>query len=83
MCSGHPKNHFSRVQPSGTFGLLLPMQLEPPKKWGCCFVGACDVGPWVGEQNPYGTTPLMGNHSPHLTYLPTYLRCTAGWPENC
>ena len=32
MCSGHPKNFFSRVPPSGTFGLVLTMQLEPPKK---------------------------------------------------
>ena len=31
-----------------------------------------EVGPWVGEQKPLGKTPLGGNPSPNMTYLPTY-----------
>ena len=43
-----------------------PMQVGP-------FVGAREVGPWVGEQKPLGKSPLRGNPSPESTYLPTYL----------
>ena len=39
--------------------------------WGSCFVGARAVGPWVREQKPHGKTPLRGNPSPEMTYLPT------------
>ena len=35
-------------------------------------MGAREVGPWVGEQNPLGKSPLRGNPSPESTYLPTY-----------
>ena len=35
------------------------------------FVGAREVGLWVGEQKPLGKSPLRGNPSPELTYLPT------------
>ena len=41
--------------------------------WGTRFLGAREVGPWVGEQKPLGKTPLRGNPSPEKTYLPTYL----------
>ena len=37
-------------------------------------MGARAVGPWVGEQRPLGTTPLRGNCSPEMTYLPTSIR---------
>ena len=39
--------------------------------WGSRFVGAREVGPWVGEQKPLGKSPLRGNPSPESTYLPT------------
>ena len=42
--------------------------------WGSCFVGAREVGPWVGEQKPLGKSPLRGDPSPESTYLPT------SWP---
>ena len=34
-------------------------------------MGAREVVPWVGEQKPLGETPLGGNPSPEMTYLPT------------
>ena len=34
-------------------------------------MGAQAVGPWVGEQKLLGKTPLGGNPSPEMTYLPT------------
>ena len=46
-------------------------QPRPSPMWGIRFVGARAVGPWVGEQNPFGKTPLRGNPSPEMTYLPT------------
>ena len=42
--------------------------------WGSNFVGARAVGPCVGEQKRLGKTPLGGNPSPEMTYLPTCLR---------
>ena len=39
--------------------------------WGSRFVGARAVGPWVGKGKPLGKTPLWGNPSPEMTYLPT------------
>ena len=44
---------------------------RPSPLWGSCFVGAREVGPWVGEQKPLGKSPLRGNPSPESTYLPT------------
>ena len=44
---------------------------RPSPMWGSRFVGACEVGPWVGEQKPLGKFPLRGNLSPESTYLPT------------
>ena len=35
-------------------------------------MGARAVGPWVGEQKLLGKTPLRGNPSPKMAYLPTY-----------
>ena len=46
-------------------------RLRPSPMWGSRFVGALAVGPWVGEQKPLGKTPLGGNPSPKMTYLPT------------
>ena len=46
----------------------------PSPMWGSRFVGPREVGPWVGEQKPLGKTPLGGNRSPEMTYLPTYLQ---------
>ena len=46
-------------------------QMRPSPMWGSRFVGAREVGPWVGEQKPLGKSPLRGNPSPELTYLPT------------
>ena len=50
---------------------------RPSPMWGSRFVGAREVGPWVGEQKPLGKFPLRGNPNPESTYLPTYLinRC--------
>ena len=45
---------------------------RPSPMWGSRFVGASEVGPWVGEQKPLGKSPLRGNPSPESTYLPTY-----------
>ena len=44
---------------------------RPSPVWGSRFVGARAVGPWVREQKPLGKTPLRGNPSPEMTYLPT------------
>ena len=44
---------------------------RPSPMWGSRFVGAREVGPWVGEQKPLGKSPLRGNPSPQSTYLPT------------
>ena len=46
---------------------------RPSPLWGSRFVGARAVGPWVDEQKPLGKSPLRGNPSPEVTYLPTYL----------
>ena len=45
---------------------------RPSPTSGSCFVGAGDVGLWVCEQKPLGNSPLGGNPSPEMTYLPTY-----------
>ena len=45
---------------------------RPFPMWGSRFVAA--AGPWVGEQKPLGKTPLRGNPSPEMTYLPAYCR---------
>ena len=50
---------------------------RPPPMWGSRFVGAREVGPWVGEQKPLGKSSLRGNPSPESTYLPT---CTVRTP---
>ena len=50
-----------------------PRQRPPSPMLGSLFVWARAVGPWVGEQRPLGKTPLQGNPSPEMTYLPTYL----------
>ena len=47
---------------------------RPSPMWGSRFVGAREVGPWVGEQEPLGKSPLRGNPSLESTYLPTYLQ---------
>ena len=44
---------------------------RPSPMWGSRFVGAREVGPWVGEQKPLGKSLLRGNPSPESTYLPT------------
>ena len=60
----------------------LPSWAEPPvgycsrqprrfPMWGSRYVGAREVGPWVGEQKPYGNTPLGGSPSHGRTYLRT------------
>ena len=46
-------------------------QPRPSPMWGSRFVGAREVGPWVGEQKRLGKSPLRGNPSPESTYLPT------------
>ena len=54
--------------------------------WGNRFVGAREVGPSVGEQKPLRKTPLGGNPSPEMTYLPTLLfrvSCTRTSPPAC
>ena len=50
---------------------------RPSPMWGSRFVGAREVGPWVGEQKPLGKSPLRGNPSPESTYLPT--TCMKRW----
>ena len=45
---------------------------RPFPMWGSRFVGAREVGPWVGEQKPLGKSPLRGNPSPESTNLPTW-----------
>ena len=46
-------------------------QPRPSPISGSRFVGARAVGLWVGEQEPFGKTPLRGNPRPGMTYLPT------------
>ena len=48
-------------------------QPRPSPMWGSYFVGAREVGPWMGEQTPLGKTLRGGNPTPEKTYLPTYL----------
>ena len=52
----------------------------PSPMWGSRFVGPREVGPWVGEQKPLNKTPLRGNPSPEMTYLPT---CIVGGSAAC
>ena len=79
VSSAHEEEHETSVEHG------LPLWAEPPV--GYCsrrprpspmrkrrFVGARAVGPWVGEQKPLGKSPLGGNPSPQMTYLPTYTR---------
>ena len=47
-------------------------RLRPSPMLGSRFVGARAVGPLLGEQKPLGKTPLGGNPSPEMTYLPTF-----------
>ena len=60
---------------------------RPSLMWGSRYVVARAVGPWVSEQKPLSKTPLGGNPSPEMTYLPPYLpmiRCRAAraiWPK--
>ena len=51
---------------------------RPSPMWGSRFVGAREVGPWVGERKPLGKSPPRGNPSPESTYLPTLLCCVCG-----
>ena len=53
---------------------------RPSLMWGRRFVGARAVGPCVGEQKPLDKTPLRGNPSPEMNYLPTSVRgkCISG-----
>ena len=44
---------------------------RPSPMSGSRFVGARAVWPWLGEQKPLGKTPLRGNPSAEMTYLPT------------
>ena len=44
---------------------------SPSLTWGSHYVGARELGPRVGEPKPHGETPIGGNPSPHMTYLPT------------
>ena len=44
-----------------------------PPYGGAALWGARAVGPWVGEQKLLGKTPLGGNPSSEMTYLPTYV----------
>ena len=58
---------------------------RPSPMWGSRFVGAREVGPWVGEQKPLGKSLLRGNPSPESTYLPTSSRaklCSADHTNN-
>ena len=48
------------------------LQPRPSPMWGSRFMGAHAVGPRVGEQKILGKTPLRGNPSPEMTYLPSY-----------
>ena len=50
---------------------VLLAATRPSPMAGSRFVGARVVGPWVGEQEPLGKTPLRGNPSPESTCLPT------------
>ena len=45
---------------------------RPSPMWGSRFVGAREVGRLVLEQKPLGKTPLGGNPSPEMTYLPSF-----------
>ena len=58
------------AEPAVRYCLRRP---RPSPIWGSRFVGASAVGPWVGEQKPLGKTPLRGNPSPEMIYLPTSL----------
>ena len=53
---------------------------RPSPMWGSRFVGAREIGPWVGEQKPLGKSPLRGNPSPESTYLPTSKRKNVSFP---
>ena len=58
----------------------VPLWAEPDREYcwrrrspsptgGSYFVGAHELGPWVGEPKPEGKTPFWGNPSLDMTYL--------------
>ena len=54
-------------------------QPRPSPTWGCLFVAAPELGPSVREPKPLSKTPLGGNPSPEMTYLPTCAMRLATW----
>ena len=52
---------------------------RPSPMWGSRFLGARAVGPWVGEQKPLGKSPLGGNPSAEMTYLPYRPERSSHW----
>ena len=51
---------------------------RPSPTWGSRFVGARELGPWVGEPKPQGKNPFGRNPSPDMTYLPTSASLAGG-----
>ena len=51
---------------------------RPCPMWVSRFVGAREVGLWVGEHKPLGKTPLGGNPCPEMTYLSTCFDTLSG-----
>ena len=56
------------AEPDGGYYSRRP---GPSPTLGSRFVGARELGPWVGEPKTLGKTPFGGNPSPDMTYLPT------------
>ena len=56
------------AKPDGGYCSRRP---SPSPTRGSRFVGAPEVGPWVGEPKPLGKTHFGGNPSRDMTYLPT------------
>ena len=60
------------TSPGRTQWRVLLAATEPFSHMGEPLCGAHKRGPWVGEPKPQGKTPLRGNLSPDMTYLPPF-----------
>ena len=56
------------AEPDGGYCSRRP---SPSPTWQSRFVGARELGPWVGEPKLQGKTPMRGNPGPDRTYLPS------------
>ena len=56
---------------AGPVGGYCSRRPNPSPSWGSRYVGARQLGAWVGEPKPLGKTPFGSKASPDMTNLPT------------